>query len=38
MVTEVAKEVLDVRTGAPAEKLCIRDETLMTIAKSKRKG
>ena len=38
VVIEVAKEVVDVRRGAPAEKQCIRDETLMTVAKSRRKG
>ena len=37
VVIEVAKEVLDVRIGAPSEKQCIRDETLLTVAKSRRK-
>ena len=37
MVSEVAKEVVDVRIGAPSEKQCLRDETLLTVAKSRRK-
>ena len=37
MVNEVAKEVVDVRRGASSEKQCIRVETLLTVAKSRRK-
>ena len=38
MVIEVSKEVVDVTRGAPAEKQCIRDETLLTVAEGRRKG